>query len=82
MHVKNNGYISGTYLFLPAIRKMREHLELEKFICRVLKDDERTRQFKVKTETHKDPIHALRYASPAANDMTAENRKKVVNGST
>lgn len=78
MHTKRDGYISGTYLFLPAIRKLREHLELEKFICRVLKDDERTREFKLKTETHKDPIHSLRYNSPAANKMTAAERKKIV----
>ena len=81
MHVKRDGYISGAYLFLPVIRKMREHLEFEKFICRVLKDDDRTKEFKLKTETHKDPIHAIRYNSPAADAMTAAERKKVVNAS-
>lgn len=77
MHTKRDGYISGAYLFLPAIRKLRAHIEFEKFICRILKDDERTKQFKVKTETHKDSIHALRYNNPRANAMTAAERKKV-----
>lgn len=81
MHTKRNGYISGSYLFLPAIRKLREHLELEKFICRVLRDNETTREFKLKTEKHKDPIHALRYNSSAANKMTAAERKKVIDAS-
>lgn len=80
MHVKSKGYVSGAYLFLPAIRKMREHVELEKFICRVLKDDERTREFKMKTRVHSDPIHALRYNAPAADKMTAAGRKKDPNG--
>lgn len=80
MHVKRDGYISGTYLFTPAIRKMRAHVELEKFICRVLKDDDTTKEFKVKTETHKDPIHSLRYNSEAAEAMTAAGRKRATNG--
>jgi hypothetical protein len=76
MHVKRDGYISGSYLLHPLIKKMRAHLELEKFICRVLVDDDRTREFKLKTDTHKDPIHALRYNSPDAQALTAEMRKK------
>lgn len=80
MHVKSNGYVSGAYLFLPAIRKMRAHVEFEKFICRVLKDDERTREFRKKTETHQDPIHSLRYNSPSADRMTAAGRKRESNG--
>lgn len=79
MHVKREGYISGAYLFLPAIRKLRAHIEFEKFVCRVLKDDERTREFKNKTAVHKDPIHALRYNSPRADAMTAAERRKVTN---
>lgn len=79
MHVKSKGYISGAFLLLPAIRKMRDHLELEKFICRVLKDDERTQKFRKNTETHRDPIHALRYNKSAADRMTAAGRKKITN---
>lgn len=82
MHVKSNGYVSGAYLFLPAIRKLRAHIELEKFICRVLKDDDRTKEFRTKTEFHKDPIYSLRYNSPAADSMTAAGRKRRIDGSS
>lgn len=74
-HVKKNGYVAGAALFLPQIRKLREILEFEKFQCRILKDDERTQEFKVKTEEHKDSIYAFRYNNSETNKMTAAGKK-------
>jgi hypothetical protein len=73
--IKSNGYVSGAALFLPQIRKMREILEFEKFQCRVLVDDDRTKEFKKKTDEHKDSIHALRYNCIEADNMTAAGKK-------
>lgn len=76
-YVKQNGYVAGALLFLPQIRKMREIVEFEKFQCRVLVDDDRTKEFKRKTEEHNDSIHALRYNCEEADKMTAAGKKNV-----
>lgn len=76
MYLKNNGYVSGAVLFLPQIRKMREILEFEKFQCRILKDDDATREFKTKTETLKDKIYKFRYNNAEADKMTAAGQKE------
>jgi len=74
-YVKNNGYVAGAALFLPQIKKMREVLEFEKFQCRVLKDDDRTKEFKIKTADHKDSIYAFRYNNSESEKMTAAGKK-------
>lgn len=74
-YVKKNGYVAGAALFLPQIRKLREILEFEKFQCRILKDDERTREFKAKTAEHKDSIYAFRYNNIETDKMTAAGKK-------
>ena len=74
-HIKQDGYNAGAMLLLPHIRKLRNIVEFQKFQCRVLVDDERTRQFKVNTEDHPDSIHAMRYNSEQANKITVEGKK-------
>jgi len=74
-YVKKNGYVAGALLLLPQVRKMRDIVELEKFQCRVLVDDERTREFKKNTEDHNNSIHALRYNSPETDKMTIAGKK-------
>jgi hypothetical protein len=75
MYVKNNGYVSGALLLLPQIRKMREHVEFEKFQCRVLRDDEITREFKNKTNQLKEKIYSLRYNNEESEKLTAAGKK-------
>ena len=79
MHLVNNGYVSGAVLLLPTIRKLREHIEFEKFQCRVLVDNELTKSFKIKTATHEDQIHALRYNNENSEKLTAAGRKTDAN---
>jgi len=81
MYVKNNGYVSGAVLLLPHIRKMREVLEFEKLQCRILKDDERTREFKIKTAGLKDKLYDFRYNHPEVEKMTAAGKKEIDNAS-
>jgi len=75
MYKNNNGYVSGAVLFTPAIRQLREHVELEKFMARVLIDNDTTREFKKKTEAHTNRIYAFRYNNDKAEKITAAGRK-------
>lgn len=75
MYTKDNGYISGALLLLPHIRKLREHVEFQKFQCRVLKDDDTTREFKRKTEQHKNKLFAFRYNNEESERITAAGKK-------
>lgn len=75
MHVVKNGYVSGAVLMIPFAKKVREHIEYEKFLCRMLVDNDKTREFKIKTSQLKDQIYALRYNSPAMEALTASGRK-------
>lgn len=76
MHVVKNGYVAGAVLLLPFSKKLREHVEYEKFLCRMLVDDETTQQFKLKTDNLKDQLFALRYNGAGAEKLTAAHRGK------
>lgn len=80
MHVSKNGYVGGAVLLLPFTRKLRAHVEYEKFLARIMVDNEQTRNFRRKTEAHKDKIHKLRYNSPLAERLTAAGRGKKEEG--
>ena len=75
MYIKSNGYVSGALILLPHVRKLREHVEFEKFQCRVLKDDDITKEFKIKTAQLKDQIYAFRYNNEESEKMTAAGKK-------
>ena len=76
MHVTKNGYVAGAVLYLRTVRKLREHIEYEKFLARVLVDNEKTREFKRKTAAHPDQIYAFRYNNEKVENLTAAGRKK------
>ena len=76
MHVVKNGYVGGAILLLPFSRKLRAHVEYEKFLARIMVDNETTREFKRKTDAHKDAIYKLRYNSDIADRLTAAGRNK------
>jgi len=81
MHVVKNGYVAGAALMIPFTKKLREHVEYEKFLCRMLVDNEITQQFKVTTANLKDQLFAFRYNGEGAIQLTAEYRGKNVNKS-
>ena len=76
MHVKKNGYVAGAVLMIPFSKKLREHVEYEKFLCRMLVDDEQTREFKKNTAEHSNQLWALRYNNKGAERLTIEGRDK------
>lgn len=75
MHSNENGFVGGAVLFTPIIRKLREHVEFEKFLSRVLVDNEQTQEFKNKTENHPNRIYALRYNNEKCEKLTAAGKK-------
>lgn len=81
MYIKRNGYVGGAALLLPIIKKLRQHVEFEKFQARVLVDNEKTREFKMKTENLKDKLYAFRYNGPLAEKLTAAGKKRDSNAS-
>lgn len=76
MHVKKNGYVAGAVLLLPFAKDLREHVEYEKFLCRIMVDNEKTRQFKKNTDELKDQIYAFRYNNPISERLTAAWKKQ------
>lgn len=76
MHVRKNGYVAGAVLYMSFSQKLREHVELEKFLCRIMIDNEKTREFRQNTEDLKDKIYAFRYNNPATERLTAKERNK------
>lgn len=74
MFKNDYGFVSGAVLFMPSIRKLREHVEFEKFLARVLKDDERTRKFKQKTEALENRRFAFLYNNEKSNKLTAAGK--------
>lgn len=76
MHIKKNGYVAGAVLLIPFSQKLREHVEYEKFLCRVMIDNEETQTFKKNTSELKDQIYAMRYNSQASERLTAAGRAK------
>lgn len=79
MHLNKNGYVSGAVLLIPFAKKLRNHVEYEKFLCRIIVDNEQTRQFKNNTANLKDQLFALRYNNPASERLTAAGRAKNAN---
>ena len=75
MHKNDNGFVSGAVRFLPSIRKLREHVEYEKFLCRIMTDNEATQQFKKNTADLKDQLYAFRYNNKATERLTAAGRE-------
>ena len=75
MHSNKNGYVAGAVLMLPFAKKLREHVEYEKFLCRIMTDNEATQQFKKNTADLKDQLYAFRYNNKATERLTAAGRE-------
>lgn len=69
-----NGYVAGAVLMFPFAKKVREHVEYEKFLCRIMINNEVTQDFKKKTSELKDQLYSLRYNGKGAIKLTAEWR--------
>jgi len=74
MHVQKNGYVAGAALLIPFARQLRDHVEYEKFLCRVLVDNEITKEFEKKTEGLPNKLFAFRYNNINSKKLTASEK--------
>ena len=74
MHVVKNGYVAGAVLMIAFSKKLREHVEYEKFLCRMLVDNETTRQFEKNTSELNNQLYALRYNSESSQRLTIKGK--------
>lgn len=77
MHESKNGYVGGAILFRKIIKNARDHVEFEKFLCRVVVDNETTREFKSTTDQHENKLHKYRYNSEKSNNLTKAGRDAI-----
>ena len=76
--IKNNGYVSAAILMNNTIREMRRHVEFEKFLCRMLVDNDDTRQMKQNTEEHPDSIHRFIYNNDRIDEHTMRGKYEAI----
>ena len=76
MHTTRNGYVGGALLMIPTIKELRAYVEFEKYQCRVLVDDDRTKEMKLKTENHPNKLFKFRYNNENSEKLTAAGRKQ------
>ena len=65
-----NGYVPGALLSNKVIRDMRKHVEYEKFVARMLIDNEDTRQIRENTENLNDSFHRFLYNNEYVDQHT------------
>ena len=76
MRKNKHGYVPAAVMLNNLIVDMRKHVEFEKFLCRTIKDNEVTKEFKNRTEQHPDSIYRFRYNSTPVDEHTVAGRKK------
>ena len=70
MDINTNRYVAAAVLFNETIKEMRAHVEYEKFLCRMLIDNDTTRDFKQNTEDHSESIHRFIYNNKHMDKLT------------
>jgi hypothetical protein len=76
--VVQNGYVPGAIMMDKAITEMRAHVEFEKFICRMLIDNDDTRQMKQNTEELPDSIHRFIYNNSEVDKLTMRGKNELI----
>ena len=74
----NNGYVPGALLLNKKIREVRSHIEYEKFIARMLVDNDDTRDFKTNTADHVDSLHTFLYNNDAVDKFTMRGKNEIL----
>jgi hypothetical protein len=77
MRKNKHGYVPAAILLNTMINEMREHVEFEKFLCRMIKDDETTQEFKKNTDVHKNSLYRFRYNSESVDAHTSFGKSNV-----
>ena len=72
--LKTNGYVSGALLMSKKINEMREYVEYEKFLARMLVDNDDTREMKENTDIHRNSLHKFIYNNPEIDKFTMRGK--------
>ena len=73
-----NGYEAGALLFNRTINEMREYVEYQKFVARMLIDNDDTRQFKQNTEELKNKAYKFIYNNPEVDKFTMRGKFEAI----
>ena len=77
-NINDNGYESGAMLMNNTIREMRKHVEFEKFVCRMLIDNDDTREMKINTDNHPDSVHKFLYNNDRIEQHTMRGKHEAI----
>lgn len=73
-----NGYEPGALLMNKTINEMREYVEFQKFMARMLIDNDDTRQFKEDTKQHKNKLYNFIYNNPEIDKFTMRGKYEAI----
>ena len=76
--VQKNGYIGGVVLLNPSIREMRTYVEYQKFLCRMLIDNDDTREMKNNTQNHGESLHRFIYNNPEIDKFSMRGKNELI----
>jgi len=76
MRTNKHGYVPAALLLNKQINELREHVEYEKFLCRVLADNDVTQEFKANTEIHQNRLYKIRFNNEKTENLTLAGKKK------
>ena len=76
MKTNKHGYVPAALMLNNMICDLRSHVEFEKFLCRTIKDDDTTKQFKNNTQDHKNSLYRFWYNSEEVEEHTIAGKKK------
>ena len=80
MRLTTHGYSPVAMQMRQKIVELRDHVELEKFLCRMLVDNEDTREFENNTRIHKNKIYNMRYNNAKMRNLTKASKKEIREG--
>jgi len=76
MKINKHGYTPVAMQLRQKITELRDHVELEKFLCRMLVDNEDTQQFEQNTRDLKNKIFNMRYNNKKMRNLTKAGKKE------
>lgn len=77
MKLNKHGYSPVAMQLRQKIVELRDHVELEKFLCRTLVDNEDTQIFEENTRVHKNKLYNMRYNNEKVKNLTKAGKKKL-----
>ncbi len=71
-------YVPSALLMSKTINEMRDYVEFQKFLARMLIDNDDTRQFKQNTQEHKNSLYRFIYNNPEIDKFTMRGKYEAI----